>query len=113
MIVIVVGFVGRLLGFAIFGVGVFGLDHVDADLAEHRQRVFDLLGGHFLRRHHGIELFIGDIAALLGGLDHLLDAGVVKVEQRQRRVRGAFGFFLAGSFSFASAAFAFVAISFS
>ena len=79
---------------------------------QHRQRVFDLLGGDFLRRHHGVELFIGDVAALLGGLDHLLDAGIGEIEQRQRRVGRAFGFLL-GRFFLGPSAFAFVAICFS
>ena len=35
-----------------------------------------------------VELLIGDVAALLGLLDHLLDGGVGKIEQRQRGVRG-------------------------
>ena len=37
---------------------------------------------------HGIELLVGDVAALLGLLDHLLDGGVGEVEQRQRRIGG-------------------------
>ena len=80
----------RLLArlFLALGFRFLGLDHVDAHLAHHRQHVLDLLGGDFLRRHHGIELLIGDIAALLGLLDHLLDGGVRQIEQRQRRVRG-------------------------
>ena len=41
---------------------------------------------------------IGDIAALLGGLDHLLDGGVGEVEQRQRRIGRAFGFLFRGFF---------------
>ena len=69
-------------------VGFLGLDDVDSHLAHHRQHVFDLLGGDFLRRHDRIELPIGDVAALLGLLDHLLDGGVGQIEQRQRGVRG-------------------------
>ena len=32
-----------------------------------------------------------DVAALLGGLDHLLDGGVRKIEQRQGGIRSRFG----------------------
>ena len=49
-------------------------------------------------RQHGIERVEGDEAALLGGLDHLLDAGVVEIEQRQRGVGRAFGFLFRGLF---------------
>ena len=68
--------------------GFLGLDDVDAHLVHHRQHVLDLLGGDLLGRHDGVELFIGDVAALLGLLDHLLDGGVGEIEQRQRGVRG-------------------------
>ncbi len=87
---------GLLLAFVV--VGVLGLDHVDAHLAEHGEGVLDLLGGDLLGGHHGVELFVGDEAALLGGLDHLLDAGVGQVEQRQRGIGCAFGLFLGGFF---------------
>ena len=73
VVVIVVGFVGRLLGLAVFRFGVLGLDHVDAHLREHRHDVFDLFRRGRIRRQHGIERIEGDIAALFGGLDHLLD----------------------------------------
>ena len=79
-----------LLAGALFlvGLGFLGLDDVDAHLAHHRQHVLDLLGGDFLGRHDRVELFIGDVAALLGLLDHLLDGGVGEIEQRQRCIRG-------------------------
>ncbi len=59
-----------------------GLDDVDAHLGQHRQHVFDLLGADLLRGQHGVELVVGDKAALLRDLDHLLDRGVVEVEKR-------------------------------
>ena len=99
VIVVVVLLVGGLLGLAVVAVGVLGLDHVDAHFGQHGERIFDLLGVDLLRRHHGIELLIGDIAALLGGLDHLLDGGIGQVEQRQRRIRRAFGFLLGSLFA--------------
>ena len=58
------------------------LDDVDAHVGEHGHGVLDLLGGHFLRRQHRVQFVHGDIAALLGGLDHLLDGIIGKVEQR-------------------------------
>ena len=76
-----------LLGFLAVGLGFLGLHDVDAHFVHHRQDVLDLLRGDFLRRHDRVELLIGDVAALLGGLDHLLDGGVGEVEQRQRGVR--------------------------
>ena len=94
------GLLGQLVGvFLGVGGGVGGLgllallvvlDDVDAHVGEHRHRVLDLLGGHFLRGQHRIQLVHGDIAALLGGLDHLLDSIVGKVEQRA--IGGAFAF---------------------
>ena len=52
--------------------------------------------------HHCVDLVEGDIAALLGGLDHLLDAGVGEIEKRQRLIGRAFASFSgASSFSFA------------
>ena len=71
----------------LLGVGLLGLDDVDAHLAHHRQHVLDLLGGDLLGRHDRIELLVGDVATLLGLLDHLLDRRIRQVEQRQRGVR--------------------------
>ncbi len=89
-------FVGVFLGIGagVGGLGLFALlvvlDHVDAHVGKHGHRVLDLLGGHFLRGQHRIQLVHGDIAALLGGLDHLLDSIIGKVEQRA--IGGAFTF---------------------
>ena len=67
--------------------GFLGLDDVDAHLAEHRQHVLDLLGIDLLGGQHRIDLVVGDVTALLGGADQLLDRGVRQVEQRQRGIR--------------------------
>ena len=83
ILIVIVGFVGRLL----VGVGLFGLDDVDAHFIEHRIDVLDLVGGHLAGRHDFVDLVDGDVAALLGGLDHLLDAGIGEIEKRQRRVQ--------------------------
>ncbi len=69
---------GGLLGF----LALFRVDDVDAHVGQHRHRVFDLLGGHFLRRQHRVQLVIGDVAARLGGLQKFLDGLVGKIEQR-------------------------------
>ena len=97
VVIVVGGLVGGLL-LALLGVGVLVVDDVDAHLAEHRHDVFDLLGRGGFRRQHGVERVEGDEAALLGGLDHLLDAGIGQVEQRQRGIGSAFGVLLRGLF---------------
>ena len=61
---------------------LLGLDHVDAHLAELRQNVLDLLGIDLLRGQQRVDLVVGDIAALLGAADQLLDGRVGKIEQR-------------------------------
>ena len=84
------------------GLGLFDLvlvDDVDAHVREHRHDVLDLLGGDFLRRQDRVQFFIGDVAALLGGLDQLLYGGIGKVEQRADQGlprRGCAGFRLLG-----------------
>ena len=71
---VLLGEFGRFL-FRRIGLGLFDLvlvDDVDAHVREHRHDVLDLLGGDLLRGQDGVQLFIGDVAALLGGLDQLL-----------------------------------------
>src|SRR6266478_1587410 len=55
---------------------LLGLDEVDAHLAEHREDILDLLGIDLLRGQHQVDLVMGDVAALLGGADELLDGRV-------------------------------------
>src|SRR5665213_2804272 len=78
LLLLVFGLLARAL---IFGLGFLGLDHVDAHLTEHPQDVLDLLGLNLLRRQQRGDLVVGDIAALLGAADQLLDRRVGKVEQ--------------------------------
>src|SRR3974377_1690952 len=61
---------------------LFGLDDVDAHLAELRQNVFNLLGIDFFGSQQRVNLVVGDITALLGGADQLLDGRAGKIEQR-------------------------------
>lgn len=86
-VIVVAG--GSLLGFLV-------LDDVDAHVGKHGHRVFDLLGSHFFGGQNGVELVHGHIAALLGGLDHLLDSIVGKIEKRTVRCTFTFnvGFFV-------------------
>jgi hypothetical protein len=65
-----------------------GLDDVDAHVVEHRVDVFDLVGRGGVRGQHLVELVDGHVAALLRGLDHLLDGGVGKIEERSVRSFG-------------------------
>ncbi len=98
VLLVVVVLVGGLFGLALLAFGVLGLHHVDAHLAEHRHDVFDLFRGGRFGRQHGVERVEGDEAALLGGLDHLFDAGVVEIEQRQGCIGSAFGVLFRGFF---------------
>jgi hypothetical protein len=67
-------------------VGLLGLDHVDAHFSENRQDILDLLRIGFLRGQYGVDLIDGDVAALLGAVDQLLDRRVGKVEQRKGHI---------------------------
>ncbi len=90
---------------SLVGLGFLVLDDVDAHLVHHRQHVFDLLGGDLLGRHDGVELLVGDVAALLRLLDHLLDGGIGEIEQRQRGIGVSAPSFSGVSASFGWAAF--------
>jgi hypothetical protein len=66
------------------GRGLFlllGLDDVDAGLRQHGHRVLDLLGGHLIGRQGGVQLVVGDVAALLALLDELLELGPQGIEE--------------------------------
>ena len=73
--------------FAILGLGLGGLfaflalDDVDAELGQHRHRVLDLLGRHLVLRQRGVQLVIGQVAALLAAQHHLLDGEGDRVEE--------------------------------
>jgi hypothetical protein len=71
------GFPRRLLG-----LGFFRFDDVDPHLAEHHQDVFDLLGPDLLRGQQRVDLVVGDVAALLGAVDQLLDRVAPEVDRR-------------------------------
>ena len=73
------GLGGALLALRRF-LGLVGVDHVDAHVGQHRHGVLDLLGGHFLGGQHLVQLVIGHKAALLRGLEQLLDCSVGHVE---------------------------------
>jgi hypothetical protein len=77
----------RLALAALFGrrrlVRLLALDDIDALLAQHRQRVFDLLGRHLLGRQRGIHFVVSDVAPLLAFGDHLLDRRLDGIEERR------------------------------
>jgi hypothetical protein len=54
----------------------FGLDDVDSHLAQHGEDFLDPLGIDLLGGQHRVDLVMGDVAALLGGADELLDRRV-------------------------------------
>ena len=73
------------------GLGLLDLvlvDDVDAHVREHRHDVLDLVGRDLIRGQNRVQLFIGDVTALLGGLDQLLYGSIGKVEQGRIRRLG-------------------------
>ncbi len=72
-----------LLRFLLVVVGFLRFHHIDPHFIEGRHDVFDLLGGHLVLRQGFVELVIGDVAALLGAGDELLERGLVEVDQRR------------------------------
>src|SRR5262249_1088208 len=58
---------------------LFGLDHVDAHLAESRQNALDLLGIDLFRSQQRVDLVVGDIAAPLGSADQRLYGRIRKI----------------------------------
>ena len=73
----------RQLGraFALFVLGFFVLDDVDAHLGQHRHHVFDLLGTDLIGGQNVVQLVIGDVALFAGFGDHLLDGRLAHVER--------------------------------
>ncbi len=81
---LLLGLLARFLrGF--LGLGLLGLDDVDAHLVEHGEDILDLVGGDFLGWKHRIDLIAGDVAALLGAADQLFDGVVPGVGRRAVR----------------------------
>ena len=77
---------GGSFGLGGFGRGrrilaVFVLDDVDAHFREHGHGVLDLLGRHLVGRQGGVQVVIGDVAALLAGRDHLLDRRAKRIQE--------------------------------
>jgi hypothetical protein len=58
------------------------LDDVDAHFGNRGHHVLDLLGRHLVLRQRLVQLVIGDVTALLGAREQLLDRGFVEVDQR-------------------------------
>ena len=82
-------------GFPVFGrdvLGILALDDVDAKLGKIGHRVFDLLGRNLIGRKRGIQLVVGDEAALLAARDQFLDQPADRIDQGRIGV-----FFLRGS----------------
>ena len=80
-----VGGLGRLAA-ALSSVAASSLSSLSTTLMpisdKHRHGVLDLLGRDAIGRQDLVKLVIGDVAALLGALDHLLDRSAGQVHQR-------------------------------
>ncbi len=61
--------------------GLVVLDDVDAHLRQHRHHVLDLFRRNLIRRQDLVELIVGDVAALAGLGDHLLDGGLAHIQR--------------------------------
>ena len=88
---IVVDIAARLGLFLVFRllrlVEIVRLDDIDAHFGERGHHILDLLGGILLRRQGGVQLIIGDVAALLALRQHALDrAGKADISQRRIRL---------------------------
>ncbi len=76
------------LGLAILGFGLgrllalLAFDQIDAEFGQHAHRVFDLLRRHLVLRQCGVQLVIGQVAALLAAGHHLLDRDGNRIEER-------------------------------
>jgi hypothetical protein len=79
LFLVLIGLLRLLAVFASF----FVLDDVDAHLVQGGHHVFDLLRGHLVLGQRFVELVIGDVAALLGAREDLLDRRVVEIDQRR------------------------------
>src|SRR6266436_3392001 len=75
------GFLLRVLR-RLLGLGFLRFDDVDPHLTEHHQDVLDLLGLDLLRGQQRVDLVVGDVAALLGATDQLIDGIVPEVDRR-------------------------------
>jgi len=62
--------------------GFFIFDDVDAHVVKRGHDILDLLGRHLVLGQGAVQFVIGDVAALLGTGEQLLDRGFVQVEQR-------------------------------
>src|SRR5260370_13906557 len=74
------GFLLRVLR-RLLELGFLRLADVDPQLTEHHQDVLDLLGLDLLRGQQRIDLVVGDVAALLGPADQLLDGIVPEIDR--------------------------------